>query len=389
MPWFESYAAQLRSDAQVQRGGQPLRVPVDPRIRVWYNSDLKSKNFIVPGLIAVTMMIIASMLSSLTIAREWENGTMEQLLSTPVRPGELVLGKLLAYFALGLADMVISIVVGVFVFQVPFRGNVWFLLLTSCLFLFGALSWGIFLSASARSQLMAFQMGMLSSFLPGYLLSGFIYSIYNMPKIIQLVSYLVPARYFVTILNGVFLKGVGFRILWLEVLMLAAYAGLVFCGRIAQDAFEGGLIVRERLLVHHPQGIPSGFPRAAHAQHALPPAAHSTVRLRLRGEPGRRSRHAGLDGRRSLLPEPRTARCISRLRTLRCGREPGQRSRSPAAARFEHADLVVRVLPGFERDLARGRNTSVQVLINGTNSNTASIVSSYASSIITNFRLAK
>ena len=176
---IQSYAAQLRSDAQVQRGGQPLRVPVDPRIRVWYNSDLKSKNFIVPGLIAVTMMIIASMLSSLTIAREWENGTMEQLLSTPVRPRELVLGKLLAYFALGVTDMLICIIVGVFIFQVPFRGSVWFLFFSSCLFLFGALRWGIFISATARTQMLAFQMGMLSSFLPGYLLSGFIYSIHE------------------------------------------------------------------------------------------------------------------------------------------------------------------------------------------------------------------
>ena len=224
----QSYAAQLRSDVQVRRGGQPLRVPVEPRIRVWYNSDLKSKNFIVPGLIAVTMMIIAAMLSSLTIAREWENGTMEQLLSTPVRPGELVLGKLLAYFALGLADMFISIIVGVFIFQVPFRGNALFLFFTSCLFLFGALSWGIFISATARTQLQAYQLGMLSSFLPGYILSGFVYSITNMPKAIQVISYVVPARYFVTILNGVFLKGIGIRFLWLEVLMLAAYASLIF-----------------------------------------------------------------------------------------------------------------------------------------------------------------
>ena len=224
----ESYAAQLRSNVQVRKGGQPLRVPVEPRIRVWYNSDLKSKNFIVPGLIAVTMMIIAAMLSSLTIAREWENGTMEQLLSTPVRPQELVLGKLMAYFALGLTDMFISIVVGVFIFQVPFRGNAMFLFFTSCLFLFGALSWGINVSAGARTQLQAYQLGMLSSFLPGYLLSGFVYSIQNMPKVIQLISYIVPARYFVTILNGVFLKGIGIRFLWVEVLMLAAYAGLVF-----------------------------------------------------------------------------------------------------------------------------------------------------------------
>jgi ABC-2 type transport system permease protein len=225
-----SYSVKMRSDAQVRRGGQALQVPVEPRIRVWYNSDLKSKNYIVPGLIAVTMMMIASMLSSLTIAREWENGTMEQLLSTPVRPTELVLGKLLAYFALGIVDMLIAIVVGVFAFQVPFRGNVAFLMFTSCLFLLGAIAWGIFLSAVARTQLMAYQLGMLSSFLPAYLLSGFIYSIQNMPKVIQAISYLVPARYFVTILNGVFLKGVGMRILWFEVFLLSVYAVLVFVG---------------------------------------------------------------------------------------------------------------------------------------------------------------
>ena len=223
-----SYSQELQVPIQTRSGS--VAPTVSPEVRVWYNPDLLSSNFIVPGLVVVIVMIIASNLGSLTIAREWENGTMEQLLSTPVRPTELVLGKLLAYFALGLADMLISIIVGVFIFQVPFRGNVWFLLLTSCLFLFGALSWGIFLSATARTQLMAYQMGMLSSFLPGYLLSGFIYSIPNMPRVIQLVSYIVPARYFVTILNGIFLKGVAFRVLWLEVLMLSIYAGLVFWG---------------------------------------------------------------------------------------------------------------------------------------------------------------
>jgi len=224
----QGFAARMRSSAQSQRGGQVQGLAVDARVRVWYNSDLKSKNFIVPGLIAVTMMIISSMLSSLTIAREWENGTMEQLLSTPVRPRELVLGKLLAYFGLGFADILICLIVGVFIFQVPFRGNIWFLFLACCLYLFGALSWGIFISAGARTQLQAYQMGMLSSFLPGYMLSGFVYAIREMPKVIQFLSYLVPARYFVTILNGVFLKGVGMRVLWFEMLMLAIYAGLVF-----------------------------------------------------------------------------------------------------------------------------------------------------------------
>lgn len=224
----QGYAAQLRSDAQIRRGAGVLKVTVEPRVRVWYNNDLKSKNFIVPGLIGITMMIIAALLTSLTIAREWENGTMEQLLSTPVRPSELVLGKLLAYFCLGFTDMVICILVGIFVFQVPFRGNAWFLLFTSCLFLFGALCWGIFISASARSQMLAFQMGMLSSFLPGYLLSGFLYSIHNMPQVIQVISYLVPARYFIKIVNAVFLKGVGMEIVYTEVALLAIYAAIVF-----------------------------------------------------------------------------------------------------------------------------------------------------------------
>ena len=225
---IQSYAARQRASAQVRRGGQASGSVVDARIRVMYNSDLKSRNFIVPGLIAVTMMIIAALLSSLTIAREWENGTMEQLLSTPVRPRELVLGKLLAYFALGLVDMLICLVVGIFVFEVPFRGNVLFLFLACCLFLFGALSWGIYISATSKTQLQAYQMGILSSFLPGYMLSGFVYSIREMPKAIQVISYIVPARYFVTILNGVFLKGVGIMVLWAEIAMLAGYAALVF-----------------------------------------------------------------------------------------------------------------------------------------------------------------
>jgi len=223
-----SYAAQLRSDAQVRQGGGKLKLPIDPRVRVLYNNDLESKNFIVPGLIAVTMMIIAALLTSLTIAREWETGTMEQLLSTPLRPAEMVLGKLSAFFLLGVADMILCVVVGVFLFGVPFRGNVWFLFLTTFLFLFGALCWGMMISALARSQLVAYQLGLLSSFLPAFLLSGFIYSIENMPKAIQAVTYIVPARYFVTILKGIFLKGAGMEILGTETAFLFVYAAVVF-----------------------------------------------------------------------------------------------------------------------------------------------------------------
>ncbi len=203
-------------------------LPVEPRVRVWYNSELKSKNFIVPGLIAVILMIIAALITSLTIAREWEMGTMEQLLSTPLRPAELVLGKLSAFFVVGLVDTLIAIVTGVAVFGVPLRGSALFLFLSSCLFLFGALCWGVFLSSVTRSQLLAFQAGILTSFLPAFLLSGFVYAIESMPAVVQVVTVIVPARYFVKLLKGVFLKGVGPEILWGEVAFLAVYALLVF-----------------------------------------------------------------------------------------------------------------------------------------------------------------
>ncbi len=223
-----TYAAGLRAKAQDKMGAPPMKAPVDARIRVIYNEDLQSKNFIVPGLIAVIIMIISALLTSLTIAREWEQGTMEQLLSTPVRPMELVFGKLAAYFLIGLFDMIACLVIAVTVFSVPMKGSVLLLFATSCIFLFGALSWGIFISASVRSQLMAYQLGTLTSFLPAFMLSGFIYSIDNMPIVIQLLTRIFPARYFVTISKGIFLKGVGVQALWTEILLLIVYAAFVF-----------------------------------------------------------------------------------------------------------------------------------------------------------------
>jgi ABC-2 type transport system permease protein len=225
---MQMHALELQAKAENLKMGQLPRQPVDGRMRVWYNGDLKSRNYIVPGLIVVIMMIIAALLTSLTIAREWENGTMEQLLSTPVRPAEMVLGKLMAYFALGVIDMTVAIAAGALIFQVPLRGNVLFLCFTGFIFLFGALTWGIFVSTLARSQLMAYQLGSLTSFLPAFMLSGFIYAIDNMPKVIQVVTYVVPARYFIIILRGIYLKGVGPQVLWGEVLFLSVYAAIVF-----------------------------------------------------------------------------------------------------------------------------------------------------------------
>jgi ABC-2 type transport system permease protein len=222
------YSIQVRSDVMNRRGGERIVPPIDARLRVWYNSSLESKNYVVPGLIAVILQIIAALLTSLTIAREREMGTMEQLLSTPLRPVEIVLGKMMAYFVVGLADAAIALVVGLVVFGVPFRGSPAMLVVSICLFLFGALFWGVFVSAAAQTQLQAYQMGVLSSFLPAFLLSGFVYSIDTMPKVIQVITHVVPARYVVKIMKGVFLKGVGVTMLWQELALLAAYALIIF-----------------------------------------------------------------------------------------------------------------------------------------------------------------
>jgi ABC-2 type transport system permease protein len=223
-----SYSLDLRKNSQNQHAGFKVDVPVDPRMRVWYNSTLESKNYVVPGLIAVMLMLISALLTSLTIAREWEMGTMEQLMSTPLRPAEIVLGKMGAYFIVGALDTVIAVVVGVFVFNVPFRGSILLLAGTSCVFLFGALCWGILLSAITKQQLLAYQMGIVTSFLPSFLLSGFLYAIENMPPAIQFVTHFVPARYFVTILKGIFLRGVGLEVLWVDFLFLVGFSALVF-----------------------------------------------------------------------------------------------------------------------------------------------------------------
>ena len=223
-----SYAAQVRGDTQNMVAGRVPKMGVTAETRTWYNPDMLSRNFIVPGLIAVIMMIITGNLSSLTIAREWENGTMEQLLSTPVRPVELALGKLGAYFLVGLLDMVICMLVGVYGFGVPLEGSLTLLTVCSFIFLFGSLCTGILISASTRSQLMAYQMGTLVSFLPGFLLSGFIYSISSMPRLIQVIALFVPARYFINITKGIFLKGIGVSILWPDILLLTGYGAVMF-----------------------------------------------------------------------------------------------------------------------------------------------------------------
>ncbi|HMK55338.1 MAG TPA: ABC transporter permease [Dissulfurispiraceae bacterium] len=210
-------------------GGAKLSPAVDMRGRVWYNPELKSRNFIIPGLIVVIMAVIVALLTSLTVAREWERGTMEQLISTPVSPAELIVGKLIPYFCIGLADILMAISVGVFWFGVPLKGSPLLLILLAMIFTFGGVSFGILISISAKgSQAIASQMALLSTFLPSFLLSGFMFAISNMPAVLQLVTYIFPARYFVTISKGIFLKGNSAEMLAWEALLLTLFGIAVF-----------------------------------------------------------------------------------------------------------------------------------------------------------------
>ncbi len=202
-------------------------LPIELRTWVWYNPELKSSNFLIPGLTAVILMMLAAMVTSLTVAREWERGTMEGLIASPLRSYELMVGKILPYVVIGLVDVVLILLVGVVWFRVPLRGNLLLLMTSSTVFLLGGLGIGLFISATTKNQQVAFQLSTLTTMLPALLLSGFFYPIENMPAILRLFTYLIPARYFLVVIRGIFLKGVGLAILWKELLFLSLFAVLM------------------------------------------------------------------------------------------------------------------------------------------------------------------
>jgi ABC-2 type transport system permease protein len=180
-------------------------VTLEPRI--WFNAAVRSRDFLVPGLIAIIMTLIGAMLTSMVVAREWERGTMEALMVTPIRIGEMALGKLVPYFVLGMGGMLLSVAMALFLFDVPLRGSFWVLVLASALFMLVALGMGLLISVVARSQFVAGQLSIVVTFLPAFILSGFIFEIGSMPEPIQLITHIIPARYFVAILHSVFLAG--------------------------------------------------------------------------------------------------------------------------------------------------------------------------------------
>ena len=199
-------------------------MPLSVETRTWYNENLESSAFIIPGVLALVMSVIGAFLTSLTIAREWERGTMEQLVSTPVTPLEIMLGKLFPYFVLGMFGVALCVILAIGWFHVPFRGDLLTLFLSSAMFMVVVLALGFFISVIAKNQLAASQIALLVTFLPAFLLSGFLFAIEQMPRFIQLVTQILPARYYVSALKEIFLKGTPLSMLKDELAPLAIFA---------------------------------------------------------------------------------------------------------------------------------------------------------------------
>ena len=187
--------------------GQALATPVQLEQRIWFNPEVKSRNFLVPGLVAIIMTLIGTLLTALVMAREWERGTLEALLVTPASMTEVLLGKLIAYFVLGTGGMLLTVGLAVFLFEVPLRGSFWVLWTCASLFLLAALGMGLTISTLARSQFVAGQIAIIGTFLPAFLLSGFLFDIDSMPAVVQTLTHLIVARYFVAIVQTLFLAG--------------------------------------------------------------------------------------------------------------------------------------------------------------------------------------
>jgi ABC-2 type transport system permease protein len=220
----QSYSTGIQLSWLHRRGQQIQPAPVSVETRTWYNENLESSAFIIPGVLALVMSVIGAFLTSLTIAREWERGSMEQLISTPVSAMEIMLGKLLPYFVLGMFDVLISVWIAIYGFHVPFRGTYLALFFSSALFLVVVLSLGFFISVLAKTQFAASQIALLITFLPAFLLSGFLFAIEQMPVPLQWITRILPARYYVSVLKKIFLKGTPITMLAADLVPLALFA---------------------------------------------------------------------------------------------------------------------------------------------------------------------
>jgi ABC-2 type transport system permease protein len=232
----QGHSSDIQLDWLQSHGQMAKPTPIRVETRTWYNEDLESSAFIVPGVLALVMSVIGAFLTSLTIAREWERGTMEQLISTPVTPFEIMFGKLVPYFVIGMIDVLVCALIALYWFHVPFRGSFATLLISSVMFMIVVLSMGFFISVIAKSQLAASQLALLATFLPAFLLSGFLFAIEQMPIVLQWITYILPARYYVSVLKKIFLKGSPATLLYADLIPLAIFT--VLLALLATHSFQ-------------------------------------------------------------------------------------------------------------------------------------------------------
>ncbi len=224
---ISNYNIDAKIDELKRAGISSIDLPLDIRNRVWYNPELQSKNFIIPGLIVIILAIISALIASLTISREWERGTMETLMTTPVRSWELIAGKIIPYLFIGLFDVVLTVIVGHFLFKVPIKGSFVEFYLLALLFLTGTTALGILISTATKVQVLSVQVAMVATYLPSFILSGFIFPIQNMPLLFKGITYIIPARYLIVIVKGIALKGVGAAMLWTQIIFLLVFTIIV------------------------------------------------------------------------------------------------------------------------------------------------------------------
>jgi ABC-2 type transport system permease protein len=220
--FINAYNQAILADFLNRAGMDAMDPPVNGRLRVWFNENLLSRNFIIPGIIAIIIIIAGTLLTSLVVAREYENGTMETLKSIPLGAMEFMIGKAVPYYLIAIIDVLVSILMGQLLFNVVMKESFWIMMVASTLYVFVAISIGLLLSTAIKNQLVANQAAILITYLPSFLLSNFVFPITNMPKVLQLITYLVPAKYYISILSDIFLRDVGFTAVWTDYAVLAA-----------------------------------------------------------------------------------------------------------------------------------------------------------------------
>ena len=224
----QSYALEHSSARLAAQGKAAPLAQVRVESRVWFNASLESRNYIVPGLFGVILMAFPPLLTALALVREKEVGSVQQIFVSPIRPYEFVAGKMIPYAAIAFLEMLMILAAGLWWFRIPFLGSFPLLLVATVIYVFCTVGLGLLISSITRSQIVAMLLSLLATLMPSFLFSGFLFPIFTMPMMLQLYTYLFPARYFIEISRGIVLKNVGLEVLWPQFLALLLYTVLVF-----------------------------------------------------------------------------------------------------------------------------------------------------------------